>query len=112
LLYRLISSWLRRAAAAMAVIALLFGVVAGWSGLRYLDVKAQAKAIKEASIVQGFGIRVPIPPDNRRHDPGSQGSRLRRTHRLTEVIALSTLAGALIARPPARPAGAEGARTG
>lgn len=32
LLYRLMSSWLKRAAAAMVVVALLFGVVAGWSG--------------------------------------------------------------------------------
>src|SRR5690242_8862367 len=54
LLYRLISSWLKRAAAAMAVVALLFGLVAGWSGLRYLDLHTQADAIHNSAIAQGF----------------------------------------------------------
>ncbi|MDQ3761886.1 MAG: hypothetical protein M3460_09340 [Actinomycetota bacterium] len=33
LLYRLITSWLKRLAAAMAIVALLFGMVAGWAAL-------------------------------------------------------------------------------
>lgn len=62
LLYRLIASWLRRAAVAMAVVALLFGLFAGWSGLRYFDLSTHAEAIKDAAIARGFGLKIPDPP--------------------------------------------------
>jgi hypothetical protein len=101
LLYRLISSWLRRAAAAMAVIALLFAVVAGWSASHYLDVNAQAKAVKDRSIVQGFGVKVPDPrPTIERTTLEAEATAYGGLAAITGVIALSTLAGALIVRPP------------
>ncbi len=101
LLYRLITSWLKRVAAAMAVVALLFGVVAGWSGLRYLDMHAQAQAIKDAAIAQGFGVRIPDPrPTIERGVLEAKATAYGALTAVTGVIALSTLAGALLIRPP------------
>jgi hypothetical protein len=45
----------------MVVVALLFGVVAGRSGLRYRDMHTQADAIENTAIAQGFGVRIPDP---------------------------------------------------
>ena len=101
LLYRLITSWLKRVAAAMAVVALLFGVVAGWSGLRYLDMHVQAQAIKDAAIAQGFGVRIPDPrPTIERGVLEAKATAYGALTAVTGVIALSTLAGALLIRPP------------
>ncbi len=102
LLYRLISSWLRRVAAAMAVVALLFGVVAGWSGLRYLDVTAQGETIKDAAIAQGFGVRIPDPrPTIERGVLEAKATAYGALAAMTGVVALGALAGALFVRPPA-----------
>jgi putative oligomerization/nucleic acid binding protein len=101
LLYRLITSWLKRVAAAMAVVALLFGIVAGWSGLRYLDMHTQAEAIKEAAIAQGLGVRIPDPrPTIERGVLETKATAYGALTAVTGVIALSTLAGALLIRPP------------
>lgn len=101
LLYRLITSWLRRVAAAMAVVALLFGVVAGWSGLRYLDVNAQAVAIKDEAIAQGFGVRIPDPrPTIERGVLEAKATAYGALTAVTGVIALAALVGALSVRPP------------
>lgn len=110
LLYRLMTSWLRRVAAAMAIIALLFGVVAGWSGLRYLDLNAQGAAIKDAAIAQGFGVRIPDPrPTIERGVVEAKATAYGALTAMTGVIALSSLAGALLVRPPASHAAAKDA---
>ncbi|MGQ0718966.1 MAG: SHOCT domain-containing protein [Pseudonocardiales bacterium] len=110
LLYRLMASWLRRVAAAMAVVALLFGLVAGWSGLRYLDVNAQAEAVNDVAIAQGFGVRIPDPrPTIDRAVLETKATAYGGLAAMTGVIALGTLAGALFVRPPRRPRGTEGA---
>jgi hypothetical protein len=101
LLYRLISSWLKRAAAAMVVVALLFGLVAGWSGLRYLDLHTQADAIHNTAIAQGFGVRIPDPrPTIERAVLEAKATAYGSLAAVTGVVALSTLLGALFLRPP------------
>jgi len=101
LLYRLISSWLRRAAAAMMVVALLFGMVAGWSGLRYLDMHSQAHAIHNTAIAQGFGVRIPDPrPTIERAVLEAKATAYWGLAAVTGVMGLSTLLGALFLRPP------------
>jgi hypothetical protein len=101
LLYQLITSWLRRLAAAMAVVALLFGLVAGWSGLRYLDVNAQAKAVTDAAIAQGFGVRIPDPrPTIERTTLEVKAAAYGGLAAVTGVIALGALAGTILVRPP------------
>ena len=101
LLYRLVTSWLRRVAAGMAVVALLFALVAGWSGLRYLDLNAQAEAIDNAAIAQGFGVRIPDPrPTIERASLEAKATAYAGLAAATGVIALSTVVGALLVRPP------------
>jgi Short C-terminal domain len=101
LLYRLITSWLRRVAAAMAVVALLFALVAGWSGLRYLDLNTQAEAIENAAIAQGFGVRIPDPrPTIERAALEAKATAYAGLAAVTGVIALGTVVGALFVRPP------------
>ncbi len=101
LLYRLITSWLRRVAAAMAIVALLFGLIAGWSGLRYLDLNAQGQAIKDAAIAQGFGVRIPDPrPTIERGVVEAKATAYGALAAVTGVIALGALVGALLVRPP------------
>jgi hypothetical protein len=110
LLYRLIASWLRRVAAVMAVVALLFGLVAGWSGMRYLDMNAQGEAITDAAVAQGFGVRIPDPrPTIERGVVEAKATAYGTLAAVTGVIALGALFGALFLRPPAGPAGAEDA---
>ena len=100
LLYRLISSWLKRAAAAMVVVALLFGLVAGWSGLRYLAIHAQADATKNTAIAQGFGVRIPDPrPTIERAVLEAKATAYGGLAAVTGVMALSTLLGAVFLRP-------------
>ena len=100
-LYRLISSWLKRVAAAMVVVALLFGVVAGWSGLRYLDIHTQAGAIHNTAIAQGFGVRIPDPrPTIERAVLEAKATAYGGLTAVTGVMALSTLLGAVFLRPP------------
>lgn len=106
LLYRLVSSWLRRVAAAMAVVALLFGLIAGWSGMRYLDIDAQAETIKDAAIVQGFGVRIPDPrPTIERGVLEAKATAYGGLAAVTGVIALSALVGAVLSRPPTQRGG-------
>jgi hypothetical protein len=101
LLYRLITAWLKRVAAAMAVVALLFALVAGWSGLRYLDLNAQAEAIENAAIAQGFGVRIPDPrPTIERAALEAKATAYAGLAAVTGVIALGTVVGALFVRPP------------
>jgi hypothetical protein len=89
-------------AAAMAIVALLFGVVAGWSGLRYLDVNAQGEAIKDAAIAQGFGVRIPDPrPTIERGVLEAKATAYGALTAVTGVIALGALVGAFFVRPPA-----------
>jgi hypothetical protein len=108
LLYRLASSWLRRTAAAMAIVALLFGLVAGWSGLRYLDMNAQMHEIKDVPIAQGFGVKIPDPrPTIERAILEAKATAYGGLAAVTGIMALSTLVGALLARPPFNPAEAE-----
>ncbi|MDQ2789807.1 MAG: SHOCT domain-containing protein [Actinomycetota bacterium] len=108
LLYRLVASWLRRAAAALAVVALLFGLVAGWSGMRYLDVNAQGQAIQDKSIAQGFGLRIPDPrPTIDRAVLEGKAAAYGGIAAVTGVIALSSLVGALFIRPPRPERGAD-----
>ncbi len=110
LLYRLITSWLRRVAAAMAIVALLFGLIAGWSGLRYLDMNAQGEAINDAAIAQGFGVRIPDPrPTIERGVVEAKATAYGALTAVTGVIALGALVGALLVRPPASQAEAENA---
>ncbi len=105
LLYRLISSWLRRAAVVMAVIALLFGLVAGYSGLHYLDLHAQAAGIEDAAIAKGFGVRIPDPrPTIDRAVLEAKATAYGVLTAMTGLTALGTLIGALLLRPP-RPRG-------
>lgn len=104
LLYRLVSSWLKRAAAAMVVVALLFGLVAGWSGLRYLDIHTQADAIKNTAIAQGFGLKIPDPrPTIERAMLEAKATAYGGLAAVTGVMALSTLLGGLFLRPPSSP---------
>ena len=110
LLYRLITSWLRRVAAAMAIVALLFGLIAGWSGMRYLDLNAQGEAIKDAAIAQGFGVRIPDPrPTIERGVVEAKATAYGALAAVTGVIALGALVGALLVRPPTRHSEAENA---
>ncbi|MGB8960519.1 MAG: SHOCT domain-containing protein [Pseudonocardiaceae bacterium] len=111
LLYRLVASWMRRLAVAMAVIALLFGVVAGWSGVRYLQVSGQAAATKNATIVRGFGVRIPDPrPSIDRAVLEAKATAYGGFAAVTGLIAVGTLIGALLVRPP--PESREDPRTG
>ncbi|MDQ4102308.1 MAG: hypothetical protein M3186_00810, partial [Actinomycetota bacterium] len=92
---------LKRVAAAMAVVALLFALVAGWSGLRYLDLNAQAEAIENAAIVQGLGLRIPDPrPTIERATLEAKATAYAGLAAATGVIALGTVVGALFIRPP------------
>ena len=101
LLYRLVASWMRRLAMAMALVALLFRVVAGWSGVRYLEVHAKAAATKDTTIVRGFGIRVPDPrPSIDRAVLQAQATAYGGFAAVTGLIAVGALAGALVVRPP------------
>lgn len=101
LLYRLIASWLRRVAAGMAVVALLFGLVAGWSGLRYLEVNAQGEAIKDTAIAQGLGVRIPDPrPTIDRAVLETKATVYGGLAAVTGVVSLGFLVGALVVRPP------------
>ncbi len=101
LLYHLITSWLRRVAAAMAVIALLFEMVAGWSGAAYLDANAHNKAIKDTAVAEGFGVRIPDPrPTIERGILDTKATAYGALTAITGVIALGALAGALFIRPP------------
>jgi hypothetical protein len=107
LLYRLVRSWLRRAAAAMAIVALLFGLVAGWAGLRYSAVNAQAKTVKDVTIAHGFGVRILDPgPTIERATLEAKAAVYGGVAAVTGVIALSTLVGAALVHPPATRAGA------
>lgn len=102
LLYRLVSSWLKRAAVAMVVVGILFGLVTGWSGLRYLDLHSQAAAIKNTAIAQGFGVRIPDPrPTIERAVLEVKATAYGGLAAVTGVMGLSTLLGALFLRPPA-----------
>jgi hypothetical protein len=108
LLYRLIASWLKRMAAAMAVVALLFGLVAGWSGLRYVEVNGQAQAIKDTAIAKGFGVRIPDPrPTIDRAVMEAKATAYGALAAGTGITALGTLVGALFVRPPRRPRGVD-----
>ena len=110
LLYRLIASWLRRAAVAMAVVALLFGLFAGWSGLRYLDLSTHAEAIKDAAIARGFGLKIPDPrPTIERAGLEARAAAYAGLAAVTGLIALGSLVGALLLRPPRQSRGAQGA---
>ena len=110
LLYRLIASWLRRAAVAMAVVALLFGLFAGWSGLRYLDLSTHAEAIKDAAIARGFGLKIPDPrPTIERAGLEARAAAYAGLAAVTGLIALGSLVGALLLRPPRQPREAQGA---
>lgn len=100
LLYRLVASWMRRLAAAMAVVALLFGAVASWSGVRYLQLNGQAAAIKDASIARGLGFRIPDPrPSIDRAVLEAKATAYGAFTAGTGLIALGTLTGALLIRP-------------
>jgi hypothetical protein len=104
LLYRLVASWMRRLAVAMALVALLFGLVAGWSGVRYLDVHAKAAATKDTTIVRGFGIRVPDPrPSIDRAVLDVKATAYGGFAAVTGLIAVASLVGALVVRPPRQP---------
>jgi hypothetical protein len=104
LLYRLAASWMRRLAVAMALVALLFGSVAGWSGVRYLDVHAKAAATKDTTIVRGFGIKVPDPrPSIDRAVLEAKATAYGGFAAVTGLIAVGTLVGALVVRPPRQP---------
>lgn len=108
LLYRLIASWLKRVAAAMAVVALLFGLVAGWSGLRYVEVNGQAQAIKDTAIAKGFGVRIPDPrPTIDRAVLEAKATAYGALAAGTGITALGTLVGSLFVRPPRRPRGVD-----
>ncbi|PZS37837.1 MAG: hypothetical protein DLM62_16990 [Pseudonocardiales bacterium] len=108
LLYRLIASWLRRAAVAMAVVALLFGLFAGWSGLRYLDLSTHAEAIKDSAIARGFGLKIPDPrPTIERAGLEARAAAYGGLAAVTGLIALGSLVGALLLRPPRQPPGAQ-----
>lgn len=104
LLYSLVASWMRRLAVAMALVALLFGLVAGWSGVRYLDVHAKAAATKDTTIVRGFGIRVPDPrPSIDRAVLEAKATAYGGFAAVTGLIAVGSLVGALVVRPPRQP---------
>lgn len=112
LLYRLVASWLKRVAAAMAVVALLFGLVAGWSGLRYLDLHGQAQAVKDTAIAKGFGIRIPDPrPTIDRAVLEAKATAYGGLAAGTGITALGSLVGALFVRPPAGCGRTRGRRT-
>ncbi len=106
LLYRLIASGLRRASMALAVIALLFGLVAVWSGLRYFDLTAQVTAIQDAALAHGFGLRIPDPrPTIERAVLDTKATAFGLLAAGTGLVALGTLVGALFVRPPRLPRG-------
>lgn len=108
LLYHLIASWLKRTAAAMAVVALLFATVAGWSGFRYHDIKEQMHTIKNTPIAQGFGVKIPEPrPTIERAVLETKATAYGGLAAISGIVALSSLAGALLVRPPAKPAEAD-----
>ncbi|HEY3896253.1 MAG TPA: hypothetical protein VGL88_12885 [Pseudonocardiaceae bacterium] len=101
LLYRLVSSWLKRAAAAMAVVAVLFGAVAGWSTLHYVNLHGQALATQDETIARPLGVRIPDPrPTIERAALEAQATAYGGLAITTGLIALGALAGALLIRPP------------
>ncbi|MCA1836677.1 MAG: hypothetical protein LC721_10265, partial [Actinobacteria bacterium] len=94
----------------MVVVALLFGAVAGWSGLRYLEIHTQADAIHNAAIAQGFGVRIPDPrPTIERAVLQAKATAYGGLAAVTGVMALSTLVSALFVRPSYSPQEAKGA---
>jgi hypothetical protein len=101
LLYRLISSGLRRASMALAVIALLFASVAGWSGVHYFELTSQVAAIQDTSLAHGLGLRIPDPrPAIERAVLQAKASGYGVLAAGTGLVALGSGVGALFVRPP------------
>jgi uncharacterized protein YciI len=61
LLYQLISAWLKRAAAAMVVVALMLGVVASWSGCATWTSTPRLRRSQTQQLPRGSALGSPIP---------------------------------------------------
>lgn len=101
LLYQLVATWLTRAAAGMAVVGVLFGLVAGWSAVHYFDLNGQAAALRDASLARGFGVRIPDPrPTIERSILETKATAYGVLAAVTGLITCGALIGALLVRPP------------
>ncbi|MGH3112683.1 MAG: SHOCT domain-containing protein [Gaiellaceae bacterium] len=60
-LYHTVTAGQRRAAALLAMVAVLFGAVALWSVSRYAALREQVDAVEDAALVDRFGVRIPDP---------------------------------------------------
>ena len=101
LLYRVVTTWQRRAAWVLAVVALSFGAVCAWSTLRTLDLRAQADAVEDVTLAQGFGIRIPDPrPTIERAELRVRSTAHGGLAAVTGLVAATALSGALLIRPP------------
>ena len=101
LLYQLVATWLTRAAAGMAVVGVLFGLVAAWSAVHYFDLSGQAAALRDASLARGFGVRIPDPrPSIERSILEAKATAYAVLAAVTGLITCGALIGALLVRPP------------
>jgi hypothetical protein len=104
LLYHVVTAGLRRAAWTLVIIALLLGLAAAWSTNQASELLAQADAIEDSPLAEGFGITIP--------DPRSTIERAELRVRamvyngfavVTGLMTAGTLFAALLLRPPRRP---------
>lgn len=104
LLYRVVTTWQRRAVWVLAVVAVLFGLVALWSFDRYLMLNEQANAVEDQALVERFGIRIPDPrPAIERAELRARASTFGGLAVVTGLVAVGAVLGTLLVRPPRSP---------
>ena len=85
----------------MAVVGVLFGLVAAWSAVHYFDLSGQAAALRDASLARGFGVRIPDPrPSIERSILEAKATAYAVLAAVTGLITCGALIGALLVRPP------------
>lgn len=101
LLYQAVTAGQRRAATLLAVVAVLFGVVALWSVSRYTALKEQVDAVEDAALVDRFGLRIPDPrPAIERAELRVRATAFGGLAVVVGLVAAGAAVGALLVRPP------------
>lgn len=101
LLYQAVTAGQRRAATLLAVVAVLFGVVALWSVGRYAALREQVDAVEDAALVDQFGVRIPDPrPAIERAELRVRSTAFGSLAVVAGLMAAGAAVGALLVRPP------------
>lgn len=101
LLYHAATTGQRRAAWLLAVIAVLFGIVAFWSAVRYADLQEQIDAVRDTALIERFGARIPDPrPAIVRAELRVRATAFGGLAVVAGLFAVAAVAGALLVRPP------------